>query len=401
MRPHRLEVAAVVREHGEDFLEQWGSSASPQQRKALHDIGVCRSAALGGHVEQCDSCSQRSIAYNSCRNRHCPKCQSAARDRWLAQRAEELLPVRYCHVVFTVPRTLAALAFQNQRVFYRLLFRAVSQTLLELAADPRRLGARIGFFAVLHTWSQSLLYHPHIHCVVPAGGISPDGSRWIPCRQKFFLPVRVLSRLFRGKLLAFLRQAFAQGELELFGELSELAEPARFSAWIESLKKNECVVYAKPPLGRSQHVLKYLARYTHRVAISNGRLLSLEKGRVSFGWRNSKKSNRIQTMTLDAVEFLRRFLLHVLPRGFVKIRYYGFLAHRHRAAELARCRQLLQSSETPGAAAAILSNEQRQAVERRCPLCRTGLLHIVEWLSAAELLTRQADLPPLDPIDSS
>jgi hypothetical protein len=231
-----------------------------------------------------------------------------------------LLPVRYCHVVFTVPRTLAALALQNQRVFYRLLFRAVSQTLLEIAADPRHLGARIGFFAVLHTWSQSLLSHPHIHCVVPAGGISADGLRWIRCRQKFFLPVRVLSRLFRGKLLAFLRQAFAQGELQFFGELRELSEPARFHAWIESLKKSEWVVYAKPPLRRSQHVLQYLARYTHRVAISNGRLESLEKGRISFRWRNAKKSNRIQTMTLDAVEFLRRFLLHVLPRGFVKIR---------------------------------------------------------------------------------
>ncbi len=236
--------------------------------------------------------------------------------------------------------------------------------------------------------------------MVPAGGISADGLRWIRCRKKFFLPVRVLSRLFRGKLLAFLRQAFTQGELEFFGKLRELSEPARFHAWIESLKKSEWVVYAKPPLRRSQHVLQYLARYTHRVAISNGRLESLEKGRISFRWRNAKKSNRIQTMTLDAVEFLRRFLLHVLPRGFVKIRYYGFLAHRHRAAELARCRQLLQSSETPGAAA-ILTNEQRQAVERRCPLCRTGLLHIVEWLSAAELLTRQADLPLLDPIDSS
>ena len=212
--------------------------------------------------------------------------------------------------------------------------------------------------------------------------------------------MRVLSRLFRGKLLAFMRQAFAQGELEFFGQLSEFAEPARFSAWIESLKKSEWVVYAKPPPGRSQHVLEYLARYTHRVAISNGRLGSLEKGRLRFRWRNSKKNNRIQTMTLDAVEFLRRFLLHVLPRGFVKIRYDGFLANRHRSTELARCRQLLQSSETPGAAAAILTNAQRQAVERRCPLCRTGLLHIVEWLSAAELLTRQADLPPLDPIDS-
>ena len=242
MRQHRLEVADVVREHGEEFLDRWGRGASPQQRKALGDIGSCRTAALGGHVEQCDSCSQRLIAYNSCRNRHCPKCQSAARDRWLAQRAEELLPVRYCHVVFTVPRTLAALALQNQRVFYRLLFRAVSQTLLEIAADPRHLSARIGFFAVLHTWSQSLLSHPHIHCVVPAGGISADGLRWIRCRQKFFLPVRVLSRLFRGKLLAFLRQAFAQGELQFFGELRELFEPARFHAWIESLKKSEWVV---------------------------------------------------------------------------------------------------------------------------------------------------------------
>ena len=265
---------------------------------------------------------------------------------------------------------------------------------------PGWLGVRSGFFAVLHTWSQSLLYHPHIHCVVPAGVISPDGSRWIRCRKKFFLPVRVLSRLFRGKLLAFMRQAFAKGELEFFAQLSEFAEPARFSAWIESLKKSEWVVYAKPPLGRSQHVLKYLARDTHRVAISNGRLGSLEKGRLRFRWRNSKKNNRIQTMTLDAVEFLRHFLLHVLPRGFVKIRYDGFLANRHRSTELARCRQLLQSSETPGAAAAILTNEQRQAVERRCPLCHTGLLHIVEWLLAAELLTRQADLPPHEPIDS-
>lgn len=401
MREHRLEVADVVREHGEELLERRGRSVSPQQRKALHDIGVCRTAALGGHVEQCDSCSQQLVAYNSCRNRHCPKCQSAARDRWLAERAEELLPVRYCHVVFTIPQALAALALQNQRVFYRLLFRAVSQTLLELAADPRRLGARIGFFAVLHTWSQSLLYHPHIHCVVPAGGISPDGSRWIRCRKKFFLPVRVLSRLFRGKLLAFLCGAFARGELEFFGELSELAEPVRFHAWVKSLRNSEWVVYAKPPLRRSQHVLKYLARYTHRVAISNGRLGSLENGRVRFRGRNAKQNNRIQTMTLEAVEFLRRFLLHVLPRGFVKIRYYGFLAHRRRSTELAHCRRLLEASATPDDAATVLTSEQRQAVERRCPLCRQGLLHIVEWLSAAELLTRRHDLTLPDPIDSS
>ncbi len=401
MRPHRLEVADVVREHGQEFLERCGRYASPQQRKALHDIGVCRTAALGGHLEQCDSCSHHLVAYNSCRNRHCPKCQSTARDRWLAERAAELLPVRYCHVVFTIPRPLAALDLHNQRVFYRLLFRAVSQTLLEIAADSRRLGARIGFFAVLHTWSQSLLYHPHIHCVVPAGGISLDRSRWIRCRRKFFLPVRVLSRLFRGKMLAFLRQAFAQGELGFFGRLSELAEAARFHAWLESLKKSEWVVYAKPPLRRSQHVLKYLARYTHRVAISNGRLESLERGRVRFRWRNAKKSNRIQTMTLDAVEFTRRFLLHVLPRGFVKIRYYGFLANRHRSAELARCRELLQISATAADAATILSSKQRQAVERRCPLCRQGFLRIVEWLSVLELHTRRHKLTLPDPIDSS
>jgi hypothetical protein len=356
---------------------------------------------LGGHVEQCDSCSERRIAYNSCRNRHCPKCQSAARDRWLLARSKELLPVRYSHVVFTVPRQLAALAFANQRVFYRLLFEAVSAALLELAADPHRLGARLGFFAVLHTWNQTLLYHPHIHCVVPAGGIALDGSRWISCRRDFFLPVRPLSRLFRGQLLAGLRRAFAKGALQFPTGLAELAEPRRFHAWLRRLRQTEWVVYAKRPFQGPAHVLEYLARYTHRVAISNGRLSSIEDGRVRFRFRDSKHNNRIRETSLDAVEFLRRFLLHVLPRGFVKIRHFGWMANRQRAAALARCRELLSAGVPAGDAAALLTVEQRQAAERRCPLCRHGLLRIVEWLSAAQLLLRQP--PPASPVplDSS
>ncbi len=279
MREHRLEVADVFREHGEEFLKQWGHTISPQQRKALRDIGVCRTAALGGHVEECDHCAHRTIAYNSCRNRHCPKCQSAARDQWLAERAKELLPVPYCHAVFTIPERLAPLTLQNQRAFYSLLFRAVSETLQEIAADPRHLGAQTGFLAVLHTWSQNLLHHPHVHVSCRPVDLSPDGARWIACRPNFFLPVRALSRLFRGKLLAFLRQAFNEDRLECFGQLADLAEPARFHAWLRKSQEAEWVVYAKPPFGGPEHVLKYLARDTHRVAISSSRLLSLDNGR--------------------------------------------------------------------------------------------------------------------------
>ena len=401
MSRQRLEVAAVIRQHEERLLARYGRKLSARQRRALRDIGSCRTALLGGHIEQCDSCSQRRIAYNSCRNRHCPKCQSTARDCWLAARAAELLPVRYSHVVFTVPQQLAALAFANQRLIYRLLFDAVSCALLELAADPRRLGVSLGFFAVLHTWSQRLLYHPHIHCVVPAGGISLDGSRWISCRRNFFLPVQPLSRLFRGKLLAGLRRAFAKGELLFPTGLAELAEPRRFDAWLRGLRKTEWVVYAKRPFKGPAHVLQYLARYTHRVAISNGRLVSLADGRVRFRFRDSKHNNRIGEMSLDAVEFLRRFLLHVLPRGFVKIRHFGWMANRQRSAALARCRELLSAGSQAGDAVALLTGEQRQAAERRCPLCRHGLLRIVEWLSAAQLLVRQPQLTSPVPLDSS
>ena len=309
--------------------------------------------------------------------------------------------MHYCHVVFTVPGALAMLALQNQRLFYRLLFEAASQSLQQLARDPKRLGAQIGFFAVLHTWNQILLPHPHLHCVVPAGGMALDGSRWIRCRKKFFLPVRPLSRLFRGKLLDGLRRAFEHGELELDRQLAPLTKPERFHSWLRELRTTEWVVYLKPPMAGPEQVLKYLARYTHRVAISNGRLRSLHDGRLRLRFRNAKNNHRIETMTLDAVEFLRRFLLHVLPRGFVKIRYYGFLAHRRRAAGLARCRELLQASATREVSPALLSKEQRRAVERRCPLCGEGRLRVVAWLSALELALRAGDMALPEAIDSS
>jgi hypothetical protein len=304
-------------------------------------------------------------------------------------------------VVFTVPEQLAPLALQNQRLFYGLLFRAVSQTLLKIAADPRHLGAQIGFLAVLHTWSQNLRHHPHVHCVVPAGGIAPDGSEWIPCRQKFFLPVRVLSRLFRGKLLAFLRDAYAKGKLQFSGQLAALADPARFQTWLWKLNKSDWVVYAKPPFGGPEHVLKYLARYTHRVAISNGRLVSSEQGRVSFRWRDSKDNNRSKTMTLDATEFIRRFLLHILPSGFVKIRHFGFLANRNRSIRLDLCRRQLEAPAPADAPTGLLTDQQKRAAERRCPVCQTGTLHIVERLSTERLLIRSKCILPSYHIDSS
>jgi hypothetical protein len=284
---------------------------------------------------------------------------------------------------------------------YGLLFRAVSQTLLEIAADPRLLGARIGFLTVLHTWSQNLLFHPHIHCVVPAGGLAPDGARWIRCRRKFFLPVKVLSRMFRGKFLALLRDAFADGKLQFHGSLAALREPAGFHAWLRPLRDVEWVVFAKPPFGGPEHVLKYLARYTHRVAISNGRLLSLENGRVTFRWRDSKDHNQIKIMALDAVEFIRRFLLHILPPGFVKIRHFGFLSSRRRTAALILCRQRLPQPVASADRAPILTEQQQCAVERRCPVCGIGKLHIRRWVSAAELLARLDPPGPIYQINSS
>jgi hypothetical protein len=375
MREHRLEVADVFHAHENELLQRWRHVLSDQQRKVLRDIGLCRTAALGTHLERCDRCSYETVAYDSCRNRHCPKCQSSARDRWLMKQASSLLPVPYVHVVFTVPEQLAPLALRNQRLFYSLLFRAASETLLEIAADPRHLGARIGVLAVLHTWSQNLRHHPHLHCLVPAGGLALDHSRWIASRRGFFLPVRVLSRMFRGKLLAFLKQSYRRSELCFAGKLAALSQPHAVHSMLRVLRSIEWVVYSKPPFGGPEHVLKYLARYTHRVAISNGRLLSLNNGQVRFRWRDSRHNNRGGVMTLDAVEFIRRFLLHVLPAGFVKIRHFGLLANRNRRQALARCR--LHLNATIPDISALLTEPQKSALSRSCPQCKCGTLHVV------------------------
>ena len=375
MNEHRLEVADVFRQHGEEFLKRWGDVLSPQQRKAFWDIRACRTAALGEFVQQCDHCSHRVIEFKSCRNRHCPKCHRRERDQWLAERAKELLPVPYSHVIFTLPHELASVALQNPRVVYGILFRAVSEALLEMAADPKRLGAKLGFLAVLHTWSQRMELHPHIHCVVPAGGLSPTNSRWISPRKKsFFLPVKPLGGLFRRKFLTYLREAFAAGKLHLYGSLRDLGHPARFEDWMESLKQKDWIAHVKPPFGGPEQVLRYLARYTHRVAISNGRLLDVEGGRVRFRWRDSKDHNQIKEMSLDAVEFIRRFLLHVLPSGFVKIRHFGFLSNRTPRVMVARCREFLPPWTAP--------QEMIQPYEAVCPVCQVGHLHVINARAA-------------------
>src|SRR3974390_1446923 len=377
MTGHRLEVADVFRAHNEQFLQRWGRALSDQHRKVLRDIGLCRTAALGTHLERCDPCSYETVAYDSCRNRHCPKCQSSARDRWLLKQAASLLPVPYVHAVFTVPEQLTPLVLRNQKLFYSMLFRAASETLLEIATDPRHLGARIGILAVLHTWSQNLQFHPHLHCLIPAGGLAPDHSRWVATkRHGFFLPVRVLSRMFRGKLLNFLKQSYRRGELCFTGKLAALSTPRAFYSLLGSLRRREWVVYSKPPFGGPEHVLKYLARYTPRVAISNGSLISLENGLVRFRWRDSRHNNRSSTMRLEATEFIRRFLLHVLPAGFVKIRHFGLLANRNRRRALALCRVHLRSSATT-VLATLLGEHKRYALNRSCPQCRCGTLHII------------------------
>jgi hypothetical protein len=379
MKTPALELADVFRIHGPAFREAFEDSLSGGQKKALRDIAVCRTAALGGRVEQCDHCGHRTIAYCSCRNRHCPKCQSAARAAWLEQRAAELLPVEYFHVVFTLPQTIAPLALQNQRVVYGMLFRAAAETLLQIAADPKYLGARIGFLAVLHTWGQNLHHHPHLHCVVTGGGIAPDRRRWIACRRQFLLPVKLLSRLFRAKFVAFLKNAFHQGELGFHRQLEPLGEKTNFASWLREIARSEWVVYAKPPFGGPHQVLKYLARYTHRVAISNQRLVALHDGQVTFRWKDYAQASQPATMTLQATEFIRRFLLHILPSGFVKIRYYGFLANRDRQAHIQLCRTLLGSGPK-GSTACDLPLKPEPKLLARCPLCAVGYMRPVEVL---------------------
>ena len=333
MSGHRPEVADVFRKYGNDFLE--AHRACSEHRRVLRDLTQCRTQALGGHKYRCESCNHEKIVYNSCRNRHCPKCQAAARAEWLEQRRKDLLEVAYFHVVFTIPDELGPLALQNKKLLYGILFRAASETLLTLAKDPKHLGAQLGFLAVLHTWGQNLHLHPHLHCVVPGGGLSIDGQSWVSCKENFFLPVRVLSRLFRGKFLSYLDNAFANGEIRFFGKLERLAEASSWRRFLRHRRSSEWVVYSKPPFGGPEQVLKYLARYTHRVAISNQRIVSLEDGRVCFRYKDYARGNRQKMMTLQAKEFIRRFLLHVLPSGFMRIRYYGFLANRHRQEKLA------------------------------------------------------------------
>jgi hypothetical protein len=384
-----FEVADIVRAIGRSFIDQNRSWLTGLHRKVLSAIECCRTAVLGGHKDRCLRCGYKAISYNSCRNRHCPKCQTNARDKWLAARQEELLAVPYVHVVFTLPHQLAPLAFHNKKLLYALLFRASAAALMEVAADPKHLGAEIGFLSVLHTWGQNLLHHPHVHCVIPAGGLSQDHQRWLYPRYPFFLPVRVLSRVFRGKFVAGLKQAFRKGEFCLPGALKPLAKETEFCSFLRTLFRQDWVVYAKRPFGGPQHVLHYLARYTHRVAISNHRLVNFADGRVTFRWKDYAHGNKKRLMTLTAQEFLRRFLLHTLPRGFVRIRFFGFLANRRRARLLPLCRQLLGSNPRPNTTTSAGTQADKSAWS--CPLCG-GPMIIVARLTAQELLwdsTRQ------------
>jgi hypothetical protein len=341
-------------------------------------IELCRTAALGGHVEGCRACGAVRVAYNSCRNRHCPKCQGAAARDWLEARAGDLLPVPYFHVVFTLPAEIASIAFQNKKVVYAILFRTTAETLRLIAADPKHLGAGIGLIAVLHSWGQTLSYHPHLHCIVPGGGPSSDGTRWIACRPNFFLPVRVLSRLFRRLFLQALRTAFEAGLLQFFGDIAERADPQAFARLLTSAGRQDWVVYAKPPFGGPEQVLAYLSRYTHRVAIANSRLVSMADGKVTFRWRDYRHGRRPRAMTLEAGEFIRRFLLHTVPDGFHRIRHYGFLANGQRAARLAACRVML-AAQVPEAEGRAEPMAKVAPTPRPCPCCGRPMVTIAVW----------------------
>jgi len=382
------EVADIFRRYGAAWREQHWASLSTERRAAMTAIERCRTSALGGHVEQCDHCGERRIAYNSCRSRSCPKCQWLARAEWIEARREELLDTQYFHVVFTVPNEIAEIAFQNASTVYKILFQATAETLRTIAADPRHLGAEIGFFAVLHTWGQTLSYHPHLHCVVPGGGLSPDGSCWISCRPGFFLPVDVLSLLFRRLFLQGLQKAFDAGELRFFSSLERLRDPVAFRRHLDPARQVNWVVYAKPPFGGAEQVLEYVGRYTHRVAIANNRIVDIEDGKVRFRWKDYRDENRQKVMTLDAGEFIRRFLIHVLPEGFQRIRYYGFMGNRYRKQKLARCRELLGMKQSDTPAKPKEGRDYRDKVEeltgislRECPFCRQGQMVCIEVLA--------------------
>jgi hypothetical protein len=377
-----IELADIFRRYGPAWRNANAGQVSLDQLKAMSAIESCRTAALGGHVERCEDCSHLRIAYNSCRNRHCPKCQAIAAKEWLADREAELLPVPYFHVVFSLPAPIAAIAWQNKAVVYSLLFKAAAETLITIAADPKHLGARIGLTAVLHTWGSALTHHPHVHIIVPGGGISPDGQRWIACRPQFFLPVRVLSRLFRRLFLEQLSAAHHAGQLQFFGDLAALADPEAFNDHLAPLRRAEWVVYAKRPFGGPAAVLAYLSRYTHRIAIANSRLVAFNDAGVTFKWKDyrDKQQPYGKVMTLAVDEFIRRFLMHVLPSGFHRIRHYGLFANGGRAENIARARQLLQVPEPPPQPSDIGDadgGEPAQVSAYPCPCCG-GRMIVIE-----------------------
>jgi Putative transposase/Transposase zinc-binding domain len=383
-----LEVADVIRAAGRSFIDRNRSWLNRLHLKVLTAIERCRTAVLGGHVDECTTCGYQAISYNSCRDRHCPRCQANARDRWIEARSRDLLPTAYAHVVFTLPHELAPLALQNKKVVYDLLFRVSAATLLEVASNPEHLGADIGFFSVLHSWSQKLEFHPHIHCVVPAGGLAPDRSRWISSHPRFFLPVPALKKVFRGKFTQALKEAFQNGRLGFHGNLEPLGRPKVFASLIRQTYRKEWVVYCKPPFGGAEHVLRYLGCYTHRVAVSNRRLVDLADGKVTFRWRDSAHKNKKRLMSLAVEEFLRRFLLHVLPPGFVRIRHFGILSTRNRSVLLPLCKQLIEAEPPP--------KEQPEARREpavkheglwQCPQCGGPML-VLERLTAAQLRLR-------------
>jgi Putative transposase/Transposase zinc-binding domain len=383
----RLEVADVFRRYGEAYRQNHGASMSAEERRVMAAIEVCRTAVLGGHLERCDQCDYERNCFNSCRDRHCPKCQSLARAQWIEHRQAELLDCPYFHVVFTVPEEITAIAYQNKEVVYDILFHATAETLKTIAADPKHLGAEIGFFAVLHSWGQNLMFRPHLHCVLPGGGLSADGQRWVRCRARFFLSVRVLSRLFRRLFLERIEKAFNSGKLQFFASLEFLRDPHAFAARIAAAKESEWVVYAKRPFAGPQQVLDYVGRYTHRVAISNNRLIDIDNGQGQFHWKDYRDNSQIKVMDLKADEFIRRFLLHVLPEGFQRIRYYGFLANRDRRKKLALCRQLLGMQTSSQTTSVKDYRERYQELTGRsltlCPRCQRGQMVIVESLPPA------------------
>ena len=381
-----FEVADILRAQGDRFLDRYRSSFDFQQLKAFRAILRCRTAALGGHRDACPSCGHQAISYNSCRNRHCPKCQTQARQLWLAARERELLTTSYFHVVFTVPHELNVLALENPRLFYDLLFTASAQTLLEIAIDRKHLGAEIGVISILHTWGQNLLLHPHIHCAIPAGGLSPDHRQWVRPRYPFFLPVKVLSRVFRGKFLAGLKRLHGRNQLCCAGPAAAFADPQQFAKLIRRLHRHDWVVYAKQALGGPLQVLRYLGRYTHRVAISNHRLLAFDQERVTFRWKDYAHGGKQGKMTLGTTEFLRRFFLHVLPRGFVRIRHFGFLANRFRASRLALSRQLLFSISSTLVETGTCKAPAESSSLWHCPRCGAAMI-VVQRFTAAELST--------------